>query len=95
MRIRRTKLLWGTGAPQVLSISSSDGYGSMCERGNLAAAMQFSGEHGWPQIDDGLGVTVIGRIGDIPSNMFILVDGAPDTLETLRRFETNLRNLER
>ena len=95
MLIRRTRLFWGVGAPETVSISEAEGYYSRCARGNLHPATQFSGEPGWPEIRHGLGVTVIGRIGDEAPNLFILVDGAPGTEETLRRFERNLRNLER
>ena len=96
MRIRRTQLLWGSGAPPVVTISEDDFYYARCARGNLHPTVQLGGqEPGWPTIRDGLGVTVIGRISDDPPDLFILVDGAPGTKETLRRFAHNLRNLER
>lgn len=96
MRIRRTETLWGVGAPQLITISDDDFYYSRCARGNLHPAVQLGGqEPGWPRIREGLGVTVIGRIGDDPPNLFILVDGAPGTQETLRLFANNLRNLDR
>lgn len=97
MTIRRTRLFWGsTRAPQSVSISNEAYYYAQCARGNLHASVQLGGrEAGWPQIREGLGVTVIGQIGDEAARLFILVDGAPGTVETLRRFERNLRNLER
>lgn len=87
MVIRRTRLFWGRGAPERINIPRE--YFSNCARGNLHAALDEYGEFpGLPVVQNGLGVTVIGRPDDAsaPWDFVILVDGAPDTQRVLRRF---------
>lgn len=81
MRIRRARVFWGSGAPQVLELPW--GYFSQCPRGNLRAADLF-GVH----LRNGLGVTVLGRREDMarPEDLIILVDGTADTERVLSRF---------
>jgi len=87
MVIRRTRSFWGRGAPERVNIPRE--YFSNCARGNLHAAVDGYGEFpGLPAVQNGLGVTLLGRPGDVsaPWDFVILVDRAPDTQRVLRRF---------
>ena len=81
MDIRRERVFWGSGAPELLQLPW--GYFSQCPRGNLRAADLFG-----VSLRNGLGVTVIGRSEDMtrPEDLTILVDGIPDTERVLGRF---------
>lgn len=87
MDIRRERMFWGSGAPQLLQLPW--GYFSQCPRGNLRAADLFG-----VSLGNGLGVTVIGRSEDMtrPEDLTILVDGIPDTERVLGRFRQLRRN---
>lgn len=88
LTIRRTRTFWGANAPGLVLIPRE--YFSNCARGNLHPAVDLAGDSpGLPVVRNGLGVTLLGRPGDVsePWNFVILVDGAPDTQRVLRRFK--------
>jgi len=94
LTIRRTRTLWGDGAPDRLA--TGEYYFASCPRGNLAEAVIAEGKipnppgvpgyQTWPVVQNGWGVTVIGRPGDAASDWLILVDGVPGTQELVTRF---------
>jgi len=88
MVIRRTQSFWGRDAPERIVIPRE--YFSNCARGNLHPAVDSYGEFpGFPVVQNGLGVTMLGRPEDAsaPWDFVILVDAAPDTQRVLRRFK--------
>lgn len=88
MVIRRTQSFWGRGTPEKIVIPRE--YFSNCARGNLHAAVDGYGEFpSFPVVQNGLGVTMLGRPEDAsaPWDFVILVDAAPDTQRVLHRFK--------
>ena len=92
--IRLTRLLWGEGAPALISITTE--YFAQCAAGNLHYAVQETdapsilpeGAPRPPRVQNGLGVTILGRPedADLPSRFTILVDDFEDTQRVLARF---------
>lgn len=92
--VRLVRTFWGRGAPVRIHISGE--YFFQCARGNLHYAVQEtddpsnlpSGTRSPPRVQNGLGVTVLGRPEDVhqPSNFSILVDRYDDTQRVLARF---------
>ena len=85
--IRRTRTLWGSGAPAALTLPW--GYLVVCPLPNLMDAY-WETKDGNPVLRDGWGVTVIGRredFSDRPDRLFILIDGAPETSRIVSRFQ--------
>lgn len=85
--IRRTRTLWGSGAPEIVTIPW--GYLVACPLPSLMEAYwkKYDGD---PILRPGWGVTVIGRredFADRPERLLILIDGESETRRLVRRFQ--------
>ena len=88
LTIRTTRTLWGDDAPQRFVVPA--GYMAQCPLPNVKAAYWDTQDGMREWLRPGWGVTVIGRRSDLaerPADVFILIDGAPETVRIVARFQ--------